>query len=197
MLEGSPELLAAFRARRVRLAVLVELEYQLGAVRFWTRRGDLEWNGVTWKGIDGPASANSCLLEVSPIEQSSEGRAAGVTFRLAGVPVVDGDGRSIVRLVEQYARLGGICTIWIVLFDLTTGQIIPTAKGKFTGQLDVPSIEITGATFTVTQAAESHLARLEDSSGLRYNDETQRRFFPGDRGLEFTTRSLHQVDNFG
>lgn len=197
MYGGTPEFLAALKAKRIRLALLVELEYELAAVRFWTRRGDLQWNGVTWKGVVGPAASNSCLLEITPIEENSEGRAAGVQFRLAGVPVIAGDGTNILDLVERYARLGGGCGIWLALFNLTTGALIADPKKKFSGYLDVPQMEIGAARFTVTQAAESHLARLEGNSGLRYNDETQRRFFPGDRGFEFTARSLHQVDAFG
>lgn len=197
MLDASPEFLTAARQRRVRLALLVALEYQLTTLRFWTRRGDLDWNGQVWRGVAGPAGSSACLLDVTPIEQSSEGRAAGVRFTLSGVPLVAGDGTSLVRLVEEYARPGGLCEIHLALFNLSSGALIANPKAKWSGRLDVPVLEMSGATFTVMQAAESHLARLEDNSGLRYNDETQRRFFPGDRGLEFTTRSLHQVDNFG
>lgn len=185
----TPELRAALRTGKIRLAAFAEFEFRTAVARFWSGLGTYEWRGAKWGGAGQLASLGT-------VEETNEVRAAGMTFTLSGVPLSTETGRSLVTYAERHASSGGTVRCWLALFSLTDGSIIREPRLIFSGLLDAPLITIDGPTFTISIPAESEDARLNGKPGLRYNDETQRALFPGDRGFEFVTRSLHKVDDF-
>jgi hypothetical protein len=192
---GTPQFLAAVKQRLVRGAWLVEIEFTTTTVRYITRVGSLVWQGITWSGMVGPGQG-SVIASISAIEETDEIKAAGITVGLSGVPVIAADGRNLLKLVESAVSQNGLLRIWTALFDLTTGALLADPNQDFEGRLSVPVIEVGPDTFTVSISAEGDMDTLKGRPGQRYNQETLNKYYPGDRGLEFVTRSVNQVDNF-
>jgi hypothetical protein len=89
------------------------------------------------------------------------------------------------------------------LISLALGEIKQGASGKiylgmldgqtvindpillFSGKLDIPAISDEGETAEITITYESRLIDLERSRVNRYTPEDQKRFFPGDLGLDY------------
>lgn len=193
----TPEMITAFRQKRMRVALFVELEFALSTARFWSRRGSIEWQGVSWTGAVGSSQTRgSVLTSISKMTETNEIKSTNVTFGLSGVPI-ENDGRNLLRLLTEYTQQGLGARIWIALFNLSTDALIADPSQFFQGQLDVPIIEPSAETFSMSITAVSKLDILQRRCGLRYNLESHQRSHPGDLGFEFTNRSLHQADNFG
>lgn len=194
----TPEFYTALKQKQLRVALFIELEFALTVARFWTRLGTIEWQGVKWYGSVGPTQTNgSIIMGMSKTSESADLETTSVSFKLAGVPIVDGSGRNILELVTDYIANGGTSKVWLALFNLTTGELIADPGQYFSGIIDIPALEATPTSFTITLSAVSRLTILQSHGGQRYDNETQRRYFPFDLGLEFAGRSVHQTDDFG
>jgi hypothetical protein len=165
--------LAEIAAADVRAGVLAEIEFASGTVRAWTGVGILQWNGYDWTGVGH-------LGGISPIEETSEVRAAGVALSLSGIP------SALVASALGDAERGRPVTVWLAFFD-DDWAIVADPYQAFSGRVDVPVIDEGGETATITIQAESRLIDLERPRTRRYTDEDQQDAFPGDRGFEFVT----------
>lgn len=193
------EAYSALKQRRLRVALLVELEFQLQTIRFWTRAGQLQWQGVTWYGSNGALptpGAGTVLISIGKVTETNEIKSTAVAVGLSGMPIVNGDGKNMMRLCTEYAAQGNSARFWLALFNLNTNALIADPSQFYTGQLDVPIIEPSSDSFAITINVASRLDILQGHCGLRYNLESHQRDHPGDLGFEFTSRSLHQEDNF-
>lgn len=183
----TPEVKALLRTGNVLLAAFASFDLRHTVARFWTGLGNYNFMGASWSGMGDMAG-------MSEIEETTELRATGMEFSLAGVPSTLG-GRSLVDYVEFHTRSGGEVEAWLALFDVTTRAMIPDAKQIFAGTIDSPVIRISGSTFGVTIAAEGPLAGMNGTPGQRLNHETQRGLFPGDMGFEFVSKIQKKPDN--
>lgn len=177
MLDITPQEYAAQKASRQIIALLVELEYSLGAVRCWSGVGPLYWQGVQWTGV-------GYLAGVQPLRSAIDGRTNGLLFQLNGLPIMH-NGMNLAAYVDNYTRRGGFANCWLPHFDLQTYQIVPEPMQLLRGKLQEPTIEIGLGTFSVAVAVESARARSQRPRALRLTNETQRIAYPDDRFLEY------------
>lgn len=160
------------------IALFVEMEFQLGPIHVWAPGvGKIEWRGVEWVGL-------GILAGVTPFSSASDGRATGHIFTLAGMPIMYGD-MNLAQYVDEYTKRGGYCNAYLPHFDFVTGQIVPEPPQLLRGKMGAPVIELSQSTFRVSIAVETARARAQTRTGYRYTDETQRSFYPADRGFEY------------
>jgi hypothetical protein len=152
-------------------ALLGYFDFTGGIVRLWSGVGDLSWGGNTFTGAGN-------LVQVEPVQETSEVRANGLSFRLNGIPSA-----MVARILTEGYR-GRACKMWLALFD-ASGSLIADPVQLFSGRMDQCFYEETGETVSLTVAAESRLVDLQRPRERRRTDEDQKNLFPGDRGFEY------------
>lgn len=162
----------AIAASDVRPFVLLEAEFTSGTIRVWTGLGDLTWNAQTWDGI-------GTLLDITPIDESDEVKAQGITLRLKGVSPAD-----LARVLLEL-RSGRPGILRLGAFD-SAGAIIASPKIIFRGRLDLAEINDENLEEPVIELGYEHeLIDLERPREWRFTDEHQKLLFPGDTGLRY------------
>jgi hypothetical protein len=172
----TPQMLAALEGGAQSCAIFVQFEYATVTSRWWTGFGLKKWRGAYWSGAGQ-------LGGISTLRSDSDGRAIGVTYTLSGIPLM-WNGVNMAEYIDRHTRLGGQVDSWWALFD-ATGAIIPDPMPIHGGDIDAPVITVGRDSLSVAQACETGQARAQARSGYRYDDETQRTFFPDCRGMEY------------
>ncbi|MDV2503076.1 MAG: hypothetical protein RX318_03905 [bacterium] len=163
--------LAELTKASVRPIVLVEITFASSTVRLWTGIGDLIWNSLTWQGVGHFGT-------ISPIEETSDIRAAGLTLKLSGIP------SSLISSALADVRRGKAVKVYLGFLS-EAGAVIVDPYLAFSGRADVASIEEGGDTASISIQAESRLIDLERPRERRYDDEDQKIDYPDDKGFEF------------
>ena len=175
--------LAAISQQDVRVIGFFEGEFASGTVRLWTGVGDFEWDGKTWAGA-------GTLLGFSSIEETNDIVASGISVSLSGVPV------DLVSIAIRDAEQNAPGTIWIG-FMSDDWQLLADPEIIFSGLLDVPTIEDSSDTCTVTVSYESQLIDLQRAREWRYTNESQQVLHPGDRGFEYVAGIQNKTVTWG
>lgn len=175
----NPAFAAALGAPDVAPILLLEAEFASGTIRLWTGIGTLQWAGRTWTG-------GGTLLEVSPMEEVVGVSAPGASVTLSGVPV------DLVQIALAEAQQGAPGRCWLGALD-ASGLVIADPDQIFVGRLDVPNIEVSGATAAIRFTYEARTLDMDRPREWRYTRESQQVLHPGDRGFEFVT-SLQEAE---
>jgi len=141
-------------------------------VYLWSGYGNLVYNSTTYLGL-------GTLGTISPLEETTDLAARGLTLRLSGVPTAN----VALALTENYQ--GRECSIMFGALSPTAGTLIASPVTVFAGRMDVMQITDDGNTAEITMTAESKLMDFKRPREIRYTDEEQQQLFPGDVGLEF------------
>jgi hypothetical protein len=175
--------LSAIAANLVRVAFFGEFQFAGGTVRLWTGYGTITWNGHTWTGAGDFAG-------LSPVDETTEVGAAGLTFTLSGIP------SSTLAIALGDAYRGRKCTLWLAILDSTMATVVDAAQ-VFSGLMDVMKIDDAGETATISLQAESRLIDLGRPRTVRYTDQEQQNLFPGDLGLQYVAKLAEQPIYWG
>ena len=141
-------------------------------VYLWSGYGNLVYNSTTYLGL-------GTLGTISPLEETTDLAARGLTLRLSGVPTANVS----LALTENYQ--GRECSIMFGALSPTAGTLIASPVTVFAGRMDVMQITDDGNTAEITMTAESKLMDFKRPREIRYTDEEQQQLFPGDVRLEF------------
>lgn len=141
-------------------------------VYLWSGYGNLVYNSTTYLGL-------GTLGTISPLEETTDLAARGLTLRLSGVPTANVS----LALTENYQ--GRECSIMFGALSPTAGTLIASPVTVFAGRMDVMQVSDDGNTAEITMTAESKLMDFKRPREIRYTDEEQQQLFPGDVGLEF------------
>jgi sugar lactone lactonase YvrE len=125
------------------------------------------FTGVGWLG------------KLSSIPQTSKVQAQGITLALSGIP------SALVNEAVAQVRITGTATVYLGFFNPSTGALIPDPLQLFAGALDVPTLDDSGATSTLSITAENPLLQLNEAPNRQFDDMDQQIYFPGDLGLSF------------
>lgn len=166
----------------VKLAFFVEFQFASGAVRMWTGNGDKSWNSQTWTGAGDFGG-------ISPVDETTEFGAAGLTFTLSGVP------SSTVALALTDAYRGRNCKLWLVILDASDAVV--DSYQIFAGRMDVMTIDDSGEVSRISIQVESRLIDLARARAQRYTDAEQQLKFPGDLGLQYVAKLAEKPLNWG
>lgn len=151
--------------------IFTELAWPSGTVRMWTGVGPFDWGGNTYTGAGN-------LAGVSPIEESSDGRANGITLSLSGIPT------DLVSAMFEHMQ-GRSAKVWLGFLNSSGALIQNPPYQIFRGKMDVPGIEYTGKTATISISIENQMIILQQASARRWTHEDQQERHPGDLGFEY------------
>lgn len=148
-------------------------------VHLWTGYGNLVYNSTTYLGI-------GTFGTISPIQETTDLAARGLTMRLSGVPTAN----VALALTESYQ--GRECAIMFGALSPTSGTLISSPVTIFSGRMDVMQVTDDGQSAEITMSAESKLMDFRRPRETRYTHEDQQTLFPTngaitapDLGLEF------------
>lgn len=139
-------------------------------VRLWTGFGNISWDSKTWIGAGN-------LLAITPLEETSEIQATGFSVTLSGMPSAN------ISTALQACQQGRPGKIWLGTMN-TAGAVIADPYLARQGRMDVPVIEDSGETCTITLKYEDRLVNLERPRERRYTNEDQAIDYPADKGFD-------------
>lgn len=154
--------------------LLAWFDFEPTDVRCWSGVGTLTWDSQSWLGT-------GTLGEVSAVEETTEVRATGASFRLSGVP---SDLISSAMSTATSGLQGRWAKLWLG-FMSETWTLIADPVLIFAGLMDTIEIVDGGQTATITMLAENRLRDLERPRTRRYTDEDQQSEHPGDIGFKY------------
>jgi hypothetical protein len=163
--------LAAIQSAALRPALFVEANFTSGPIYVWSGVGPIIWGGKTWTGLGS-------LGNVSMIEEGAIVEAKGITLTLSGI-----DPTMLTGILDEF-QVGLPAIVSLGLFD-AAGALIADPVGCFVGQMDQPTLDVTGTSATISINCESRLIEMNVAVDRRYTNEDQQRDYPGDRGFEF------------
>lgn len=150
----------------------IKLAFDSGDVRIWTGYNDITIASETYIG-------GGQLLSISPVEETVEVAAKGVTFALNGI----NSSLVSVALIESYQ--GRSAKVYLGV--LSSGAVVADPYLLFDGRMDVMTIEDGGDTANISLSAESRLIDLERARISRYTDNDQQNKFAGDTALRYVS----------
>lgn len=127
--------------------------------------------GQTWTGL-------GWLGKLSAVPQTTKVQAQSVTLALSGIP------SGLVSEAINQIRITGTATIFLGFFN-SSGVVIPDPRQLFSGSLDVPTLDDSGQTSTISITAENPLLTLNEAPNRQFDDMDQQIYFPGDLGMSF------------
>ena len=124
----------------------VKLNFDSGALRLWTGYGDVTVASETYTG-------GGQFLGISPVEETVEVAARGVTMSLNGIDA------SLITyaLTENYQTRSAKVYLGVI----SSGAVVADPYLVFDGRMDVMTIDDNGETATISMTAESRLIDLE------------------------------------
>lgn len=158
-------MISAITAGTVKPVLIAKIGTSSADVNVWTGVGDLNFQSEIYSGIGNFGG-------VSPVEETSELRAAGLNFSLSGVP------SSLIATALGNIRYGRPAILWLGLIDTATGALVADPYKMFTGLTDVPTIDEGPDTSVITISAENRLIDLERARVRRYTPEDQNIGYP-------------------
>lgn len=164
-------MLAEVTAESLSPVMLAFFDFQAGAARMWTGIGTLTWGGHDYLGLGNMGA-------ISPLEESTDLRANGISFQLSGVP----SAMLATALGDNYQ--GRDVKLWLGAIN-SSGAIVTDPYQIFSGRMDTVEIDEGPDTSVVRVSAESRLVDLNRSRERRYTHEDQQINFPGDLGLQY------------
>ena len=134
-------------AEKLKPLVLTQFEFDSGNINLWNGIGDISFQSTIFTGAGD-------LLEISPVEETENIRAAGVNFRLSGIP----SAIISIALGEDYQDRP--CSMWFAA-QSTAGALVADPFLIFKGRMDVMQIDEGGETSSISVSAENRLIDLQ------------------------------------
>jgi hypothetical protein len=155
----------------IRPCLFLEGQFTSGFLRVWSGLGPVNWNGYQWLGI-------GTLGTISPMAESADVKANGVTISLNGIP------NDLIAKMLNEVRQGYPVKIWFGCLD-SVGNVIADPYQAFGGRMDVPTIDEGATTSTISISVENRLIDLQKPRERRYTHEDQQISYPGDLGFQY------------
>ncbi|TXH14842.1 MAG: hypothetical protein E6R03_08420 [Hyphomicrobiaceae bacterium] len=110
-----------------------------------------------------------------------DGSAQELTISLSGIP------QDVVStLLNAQQGLSG--KVWIGAID-ATGALVSSPFLLFVGKLDVPTLDDSASSPKATISYESRLVDMDRSREFRFTSESQKIFYPSDKGFEYLRKA--------
>ena len=163
-------MLTQLSAKEVELFLAIKLNFDSGTIALWTGYGDITVASETYTG-------GGQFLAISPVEETVEVAARGVTMSLNGIDA------SLISyaLTENYQTRSAKVYLGVI----SSGAVVADPYLVFNGRMDVMTIDDGGDTASISMTAESRLIELERPKLRRYTSEDQKLIHPDDTGLDF------------
>jgi len=162
---------AVATAEVVRPIVLVQCDFDSGALNLWNGLGDLTVSGVDYVGA-------GTLLNISSMKESADLSANGMTVTLSGIT------EPLISKARDEDYQGRELKVLLGAMD-STNSVISSPVIIFTGFMDTMTIQDGAETATISVAVENRLIEFQRNRIRRYTAEDQKIDYPTDKGLEF------------
>lgn len=162
---------AAFIQPNVSIITFVMMDFSSGIVRTHNGLGTYTWGGQDWIGVGS-------LGAVSQFEEGADVSPYGITLSLSALDAtVSGE-----ALTQNYFMRPVSIYIGALSAD---DELLNNPLQIWSGHMDVMTVTAGADNDTITIKCESELAAFDRSSNLKYTDQTQQRFYPGDVFFNF------------
>lgn len=173
-------MVAAVRARAVRPALLVSLNFPNGQLNLWTGLGMLTCT-VPVNGVPTVITFTGAgtLCQIDQIGEAADGSAVSIKLTLNALPI------AAVALAVGQPYQGYPVQIWLACFDLQLSTLIQTPYQFFGGAMDVMTISDGTKSASISMSCESRLIELDRPRERRYSQFDQQLDYPADTGFNF------------
>lgn len=158
-----------------RPVIFVELDFDSGIVRANTTDRAIVWGGQTYYGVGNLGGIDKVSEDVSMGSN-------GISISLSGVDT----NMLAIALGEQYQGRTAVISLGFV--D-SSYAVVDTPVTVFSGLMDVMTIQSGENSGTISLSCENRMSRWDIPSALRFNDSTQKLFFPDDKGFEYVEQA--------
>jgi hypothetical protein len=168
------------RGIHVARAWFAEIDLPSGFWRLHNGVGTVTAGGYEWKGISSPVGGQ--LVSISQVEAPRFGQAAKVDIIISGVTA------AFMQSIRDLGTdlEGRSCDLYFMCFDMETEDSNTSLVKLFPGRLSSPSLIREGiGTRLITLSIESPFHAQNFPFGGMWNGASQRRRFPGDKGLDY------------
>lgn len=155
----------------VRPIVLVQCDFDSGALNLWNGIGNLTVSSVDYVGA-------GTLLNISTMKESADLAANGMSVTLSGVT------EPLISKARDEDYQGRELKILLGAMD-SSNSVIANPVIIFSGFMDTMTIQDGAETATISVTVENRLIEFQRSRIRRYTAEDQKIDYPTDKGLEF------------
>lgn len=179
--------LVALEAPHVARATFVDVQLASGRRRFHSGVGTVTIGGHEWEGVNDPFGGQ--LVSIGQIVEPRLGEAPSIDV------VFSGANREWFRQLATETIEGTPCDVYWAMFDGETGEVILDLRLLFRGRLSAPTLSRVGlALRDVSVTIESVYVGLQyPVPEMEWTTASQRRRYPGDRGLDWLGSDLIEV----
>lgn len=163
--------------------LLAEIGFSSGTLYAWTGYGDLVWGGKTYIGT-------GTLGKVEPATDTSDLSAAGCVYTMEGISTAN------LSLAIGDTMQGLPAKLYLGCLD-AYGHLISDPVQIRSDLTDVPKIEESGETCSISITCENKLSRLFTPASRRYTPDDQSIDYPGDRGFDYVASLQDASVKFG
>jgi hypothetical protein len=166
-------LVTAFSAKSVQIIFMFEGNFLTSHLYLWTGTGELSCAGKIYQGAGE-------LLGISPVRESGDLQALGITVSLAGMD------ETVISAAFNELRQGQLCNVYVAPYAFQPSPVmLANPYCFFSGRVDVPIIDDSAETAVVSLALENRLIDFERERVRFYDSLTQNTYFPGDKGFDY------------
>lgn len=160
-------------------AHLLKIEFTIGPVCFTDAGYDITYGGVTYQ-------ANGLLLGMDPPKFTSELRVGEVSISFGAAD------QSVLSLLLNTSQINRYVHVYRVILDASL-QVIPEPILLHSWLITDVSVSSDRNEAEVSISMASEWADFEAPRGRRTTDASQRRFYPNDRGFEYSGQVKKEI----
>jgi hypothetical protein len=179
----SAAMLAEIVKQKVAPVIFCQAQFVSGTIYVWSGLGTITWNSQAWIGLGN-------LGKISPIAESTDGTAKGITLELSGIPA------DLVADALTETGPASPVTIWLGMMD-RNGNVVADPEQRFKGITDVIKLIDGGETATIQINVESKMIDLGRARERHYTHQDQQIDFPGDNGFIYVNGLQELNDVWG
>jgi hypothetical protein len=165
-----PATIAALATNDFEFATLIQMDFS-SVVRITDWDHDITALSTTW-------TSSGELMSIDNVEESAEIRVNEFDLTFSGVS------QSYISIMLNAEYINTSVKIWKAV--LQDGAVVGQPIEIFLGYITSMSFSESDTDSTVKMSLASHWKDFEKTSGRKTNPASQQRFFPNDKGMEFT-----------
>lgn len=178
----TPDVISSVTSKQVQPVYMVKVDTASGPIYAWTGYGNITWNGMTFLGTGNQGA-------ISLIAESTDLTASGIQLTLNGAAPEN------LSLALNSIEQGKTAQVWLGFLSGTS--LVTDPYLFFSGFTDVPEIDESPTTVSISISAENYLSNLGRALGRRYTTEDQQLDDPTDLGFEYVPGLQDAVISFG
>jgi len=166
--------MTALNSGSINPRLFFEIVTSSGSVYYWTGNYNLPWAGHIWAG-------NGYLRSWDKVENTLEKDSGDLSITLAGEPAAM---KALLFKTLKQNRLG---RLYFAIVD-DNGELLVNPQMRFLGKLDTAQIDIGADRAEITLVYTNALVDLNIPKEYRFNDASQRAWFPDDDGFMYVAQ---------